>query len=65
MSIDETGYPKTPGLQDAAEKVARALDLPSRPAGKKHAWARGNSICLVCGAPKSEDAPPFCEVSDC
>lgn len=43
--------------------VGRLVDL--QPAPSKHSWARGNSICLVCGAPKSEDAPPFCEVSDC
>lgn len=65
MPIDETGYPKTSGLEQAADNVARALGLPKQPADRKHAFVRGNPVCLICGAPKSEDAPPFCEVSDC
>lgn len=62
MSIDETGYPKTPGLERSAKRVIRALDL--KPTPRKHAFVRGNPICLVCGAPKSEDAPPFCDPGD-
>lgn len=62
-AINETGYPPTPGLQQAAEKAAKALGLPSTPQ-RKHAWAKGHPICLICGAPKSEDAPPFCENDD-